>query len=491
MGSWGTGLYSNDMGDDVKDEYLSKLKAGKSDEEALTEMLECYKEEMADDDDKYDIWFALADTMWKKGRLTNEVKSKALALIKEERLFNRFEDEKSKKDRNKVLEKLEVQLKTEMPERKKVPVHQPFITKWKPREVYLYQIKNPPEGKEEYEGWWVVIYVSRLAEMELVVRGIVDMIPCVYLKMSKEKPQDLLQINSLPFIVWSIEWGTTGQGAFEKALVDTSHRSYPKEIEFLGICENFQYPVLEIKREDFQLWRSFKEDAIIEYERELQRIEHNQLLERATGLQLEERISFSKEHNGLPVKKGKNHTKQITDHYPMKNPYRNRWWIGDRFEYTIEQPPEGKERYKGWKIYLYVYELRGMELVMPGEMEQVPFVYVKLIEHEDLRNYADFVPFVCFSINEKSGKGQYLRPFVDALDSWLPKGMKHSGQFSLRYLPDNEDLEMCKADILHIDNLVLEAIGGYERELTRLGLEKINNTAEMIRTIIEENRETR
>ena len=87
MGSWGTGLYSNDMGDDVKDEYLSKLKAGKSDEETLTEMLECYKEEMADDDDKYDIWFALADTMWKKGRLTDEVKSKALELIKYHLLF--------------------------------------------------------------------------------------------------------------------------------------------------------------------------------------------------------------------------------------------------------------------------------------------------------------------------------------------------------------------------------------------------------------------
>ena len=490
MGSWGTGLYSNDMSDDVKDEYLSKLKAGKSDEETLTEILQCYKEEMADDDDKYDIWFALADTMWKKGRLTNEVKSKALALIKEERLSNRFEDEKSRKARNKVLEKLEVQLNSKMPERKKVPVHQPFITKWKPREVYLYQIKNPPEGKEEFEDWWVVIYVSRLAEMELVVRGIVDIIPCVYLKMSKEKPQDPLQINSLPFIVWSIEW-RTGQGAFEKALVDTSHRSYPKEIEFLGVCENFQYPVLEIKREDFQLWRSFKEDAIIEYERELKRIEHNQLLERATGLQLEERISFLQVHNSLPIKRGENHTKKMSDHYPMKNPYRNRWWIGDRFEYTIEQPPEGKEQYKGWKIYLYVYELRGMELVMPGEMEQVPFVYVKLIEDGDVRDFADFVPFVCFSINEKSGKGQYLRPFVDALDSWLPKGMKQSGKIFLRYLPDNEDLELCKADVLHIDNLVLDVIKGYEREITRLGLEKVNNTAEMIRTIIEKNGETR
>ena len=69
MGNWGTGLYSNDLGEDVKDEYLSKLKGGKSDEETLAEIFQFYKEEMEDDDDQYDVWFALADTMWKRGRL--------------------------------------------------------------------------------------------------------------------------------------------------------------------------------------------------------------------------------------------------------------------------------------------------------------------------------------------------------------------------------------------------------------------------------------
>ena len=484
MGNWGTGLYSNDLGEDVKDEYLSKLKGGKSDEETLAEIFQSYKEEMEDDDDQYDVWFALADTMWKRGRLTYEVKSKALALISEERLANRFEDEKTKKARNKVLEKLEAQLNTEMPKRKRIAVHQPFITKWTPREVYLYQIKNPPEGKEEYEDWWVVIYVSRLGEMELVVRGVVDVVPYIYLKMSKEKPKDASQINSLPFIGWSIEW-STGQGAFEKALVETSHRSYPKEIEFLGICEDFQYPTLEIKREDFQLWWSFKADAIEEYERELQRIEYNKLLERATGLQLEDRVSFVQGHQSLPIKRGKNHKIKRTDNHPIHSSHKNRWWIGDRFEYIIDQPPEGKEQYKGWKIYLYVYEIRGMELVVPDVMDEVPFVYVKLIDDDHLREFADFVPFVCFSINKKNGKGEYLLPFVDILDSWMPKGMKYRGKYLLRNLPDNEDLEVCKEHILHTGHLILEAVKGYERELTRLGLEGVDNTTDIIRTIIE------
>ena len=38
MGTWEVGIYQNDLSADVKDDYISKLKAGKSDEQALAEM---------------------------------------------------------------------------------------------------------------------------------------------------------------------------------------------------------------------------------------------------------------------------------------------------------------------------------------------------------------------------------------------------------------------------------------------------------------------
>ncbi|MBQ7065906.1 MAG: hypothetical protein IJN92_03720, partial [Lachnospiraceae bacterium] len=65
MGTWDTGIYQNDLGADVRDDYIAKLKAGKSDEEALQEILSEYKEESEDDDEKYDFYPALADTLWK------------------------------------------------------------------------------------------------------------------------------------------------------------------------------------------------------------------------------------------------------------------------------------------------------------------------------------------------------------------------------------------------------------------------------------------
>ena len=51
MGSWGVKLYQSDVADMVRDDYKNKLRAGKSDEETLEEMLIEYQHERADDED--------------------------------------------------------------------------------------------------------------------------------------------------------------------------------------------------------------------------------------------------------------------------------------------------------------------------------------------------------------------------------------------------------------------------------------------------------
>lgn len=110
MGTWDTGLYQNDLSADVKGDYISKLKAGKSDEEALQEILSEYREETEDIDCKYDFYLALADTLWEKGRLTDEIRTKALQMIEEDKVSERWQSESIRKERCKVLEKLKVKL---------------------------------------------------------------------------------------------------------------------------------------------------------------------------------------------------------------------------------------------------------------------------------------------------------------------------------------------------------------------------------------------
>ena len=40
MSSWGTGIFQNDVSEEVRTDYRNKLKLGKSDEEALKELLD-------------------------------------------------------------------------------------------------------------------------------------------------------------------------------------------------------------------------------------------------------------------------------------------------------------------------------------------------------------------------------------------------------------------------------------------------------------------
>ena len=44
MGTWGAKLYQDDLALDIKEDYIEKLKSGKTNEQALNEMLEMYEE---------------------------------------------------------------------------------------------------------------------------------------------------------------------------------------------------------------------------------------------------------------------------------------------------------------------------------------------------------------------------------------------------------------------------------------------------------------
>ena len=77
MGTWGTGIFQNDVADNVKTVYVSKLKIGKSDEEAVEELIAENTELLSDNEDTLDFWLALSSVMYDHGRLNEKVKSKA------------------------------------------------------------------------------------------------------------------------------------------------------------------------------------------------------------------------------------------------------------------------------------------------------------------------------------------------------------------------------------------------------------------------------
>lgn len=142
MGTWEVGIYQNDISADVKEDYIAKLKSGKSDEVALKEILSEYQEDMEDIDCKYDFYLGLADTLWRNGRLTEEIKTIALQLIEEDRVSQRWQTARIRDERSKVLDKLKVQLEEKMPERKKISIHKPYVLGWEEGDIFFFKLKR-------------------------------------------------------------------------------------------------------------------------------------------------------------------------------------------------------------------------------------------------------------------------------------------------------------------------------------------------------------
>lgn len=234
MGTWGTGLFQNDLSEDVRDDYIGKLKAGKSDEEALQEILDEYKEESKDDDEKYDFYVSLADTLWKKGRLTEEIKNKTFEIMEEEKISERWQTEKLKKERMRVLDKFKEKLLSPMPERKKVSIHKPYKLELEERGVYYFQIMNEIEGYEEYKGWYALVYVDEIYTEDWIVRGIQDEMADVFFFLQKEEPkvpEDILKAKKAFFFC-----------GYRANLCEKSKRERPKDFTYLGKCHSFEYP---------------------------------------------------------------------------------------------------------------------------------------------------------------------------------------------------------------------------------------------------------
>ena len=81
MGTWGTGLFDDDLAADVRDDFRELVAEGLTLDKATDHLLREYSGAVLDSDEGPVFWLALADTQWKLGRLDKRVKSEALRVI--------------------------------------------------------------------------------------------------------------------------------------------------------------------------------------------------------------------------------------------------------------------------------------------------------------------------------------------------------------------------------------------------------------------------
>lgn len=146
MGTWGTGIFSDDLAEDVKNDYNSMLYYFEDDHEILEIMKARYSESFKYDEELSVFWYALAYSQWLKGRLDEDTKAQALYYIdnpeRDGNLALWKEDKQLYNKRLKVLQNLKVKLNSPQPERKKYKLRQGVPARFETGDIVRYQLSE-------------------------------------------------------------------------------------------------------------------------------------------------------------------------------------------------------------------------------------------------------------------------------------------------------------------------------------------------------------
>ena len=118
MGTWGTGIYANDIAEDVRDackDIFAFYDVEQGNEILFTHFKDIIEQGYVDNE-YASFWYALADWQWKHGMLNEFVKHKTLVLLKDQAGIDEWIEAGNRSDilkRREVMERLKQQLCSE------------------------------------------------------------------------------------------------------------------------------------------------------------------------------------------------------------------------------------------------------------------------------------------------------------------------------------------------------------------------------------------
>jgi len=142
MGTWGTGLYSDDLAADLRDDFRGYIGEGLSPTAAVDRLMSEYASSLGDSHEEPVFWLALADAGWKLGRLDERVRQNALRIIDNGRDLARWESARDRQKRGQVLAKLRGQLLAAPPAPKRLAKLVRSATEWTVGEVIAFLLSS-------------------------------------------------------------------------------------------------------------------------------------------------------------------------------------------------------------------------------------------------------------------------------------------------------------------------------------------------------------
>jgi hypothetical protein len=146
MGTWGTGLSSNDTFEDIYSDFFEKYNAGQNVLDITNDIISTNIDLQSDYEDKHSFWFALAKAQWECGSLDNTIYERVKAIIDngdDLKLWTELNGTSTDvKKRKKVLDDFLIKISTPNPKpkkRKKQIIRQPIFEKG---DCLVFKLKN-------------------------------------------------------------------------------------------------------------------------------------------------------------------------------------------------------------------------------------------------------------------------------------------------------------------------------------------------------------
>jgi len=175
MGAWGTEIYQNDFYADIRDFYIALLKYGMTDSEALELTLDKFNAYINDNDEKDIFWILLADIMWQVGRLSVEIKEKALEID-----INKWIDSSNEETDIKLqMEKVKKKLTSDQPPVKKFKKKKYKKCSWNDGDIFRYEFHSECAIKYDMSNMYLFVqkigdYICEDTDMSIIKTFIDD-----------------------------------------------------------------------------------------------------------------------------------------------------------------------------------------------------------------------------------------------------------------------------------------------------------------------------
>ena len=251
MGIWGEKLYDNDISLDVKGQFETLLKEGKTPQNITEQLLKEFQSIIGDPVEEELFWFALADTQWNLGVLLPNIKEQALYWIEKSRkTSNNQAFSAAIKDRQEMfLSDLQAKLLSPQPSPKKFTSKKNiYICEWNLGDIFAYQLESDL-AKEK--GLYARYFLIQKVDQDVWYPG--HIVPIVYVKITQNSklPSSKEEYDRLDYVQ---TWFTKYEERFFPIDMNRPHEDIAQkskinyEVDEYGFLPQYRVKLLNVSK---------------------------------------------------------------------------------------------------------------------------------------------------------------------------------------------------------------------------------------------------